>query len=170
MNEIDSFCFRQESERLMKLCMAQMQLSLQQSDKEVEKLTSSFQELANICPQLETTIKQLNLTEHIEIDALHEKMRQQVNQSIVAFQFYDRLSQQLNYVINNLELLSQLTQDNTNLADESKWLELRTHVLKSYSMESEHLIFQAIMAGKDVPEAIQLQQTSSQPNDDIELF
>lgn len=169
MNEIDNFCFRQESGRLMKLCMAQMLLSLQQSDEEVEKLTSSFQELANICPELEIIISQLNLTDNSKIEALHEKMRLQVNQSIVAFQFYDRLSQQLNHVIKNIELLNQLTQDNTNLDDESKWLELRAHVLKSYSMESEHLIFQAIMAGKEVSQAIQLQQASSQ-HDDIELF
>lgn len=171
MNEPDDFCFRLETHRLLQLCRAQMKLSLQQSDTDVVQLTQSFQNLVNLCPQLESIVKRLNLSSDEEIEALHQIMSTQVTQSIIAFQFYDRLSQQLNHVIDNLDLLGNLIQDNGTLADDNKWLELRSHILASYSMASEHVIHQAIMSGKGIDEALSLHQASLGAQDDeIELF
>ena len=90
----------------------------------------------------------------------------------MAFQFYDRLTQQLSHIQQTMDQLSHLIQDNDNLADEDKWQGLRTQLKNSYSMESEHQIFQAIMDGKTKQQALELhrQLEQQQDDDDVELF
>jgi hypothetical protein len=90
----------------------------------------------------------------------------------MAFQFYDRLTQQLSHIQQTMDQLSHLIQDSENLADEDKWLALRTHLKNSYSMESEHQIYDAIMEGKTKQQALEIYHRleQQQGDDDIELF
>jgi protein subunit release factor A len=90
----------------------------------------------------------------------------------MAFQFYDRLTQQLSHIQQTMDQLSLLIQDSDNLADEDRWLSLRTQLKNSYSMASEHQIYDAIMEGKTKQQALEMYQQleKQQDDDDIELF
>lgn len=163
----DLFCFRNEASRLLLLCNTQLTLSINQSDQDILELSRVFQNLAEICSKLEheqTTSSKLN--------DLHQQIQHSVNDGVIAFQFYDRLTQQLSHIQQTMEQLSYLIQDHENLADENKWQALRTQLKNNYSMESEHQIFQAIMNGKSKQQALELhhQLAQQQNDDDVELF
>lgn len=164
------FCFRQESGRLLLLCMTQLSLSLNQSDSSMASLTHVFQNLVQVCSQLEDMQGDLSEKNRPKIEDLHQELQHNVNDGIVAFQFYDRLSQQLSHIQTSLDQLSELIQDSNNLADKEKWLSLRDHICSSYSMESEHLIFKSIMDGMSADEAMSLYYEQETKQDDIELF
>lgn len=164
--QLDLFCFRQEAAKLLLLCTTQLDLSIKQSDNDILMLSQVFQELAKICAQLEN-----NEAHSTTLNALHQQIQQNVNNGVIAFQFYDRLTQQLAHIEQGMAELSQLIQDSENLADEDKWLSLRNHLKECYSMESEHQIYQAIMEGKTKEQALDIyQQTKQSINDDVELF
>lgn len=166
------FCFREESARLLLLCMTQLKLSTKQSDDEVLSLTHVFQNLAAICAQLERLDASNNSEQKALFTELHEQIQDNVNQGIMSFQFYDRLSQQLDHLGESLDQLSQLIQDSETLADESKWVELRDYIFTKYTMESEQILFHAIMSGKsaDAALAAYFESKTQTPDDDIELF
>ena len=163
----DLFCFRQEAARLLLLCTTQLELSTKQSDTEILTLSDVFQSLAKICAELES-----EKSHSSKLDDLHQQIQHSVNNGVMAFQFYDRLSQQLEHIQQGMDQLSYLIQDSENLADEEKWLELRAHLKTCYSMESEHQIYKAIMDGKTKQQALEIHQQLEQQNDDddIELF
>ncbi len=163
----DLFCFRSEASRLLLLCNTQLTLSLNQSDQDILELSQVFQNLANICSKLEN-----EKSTSSKLDELHQQIQHSVNNGVMAFQFYDRLTQQLSHIQQTMDQLSHLIQDNDNLADEDKWQGLRTQLKNSYSMESEHQIFQAIMDGKTKQQALELHRQLEQQQDDdnVELF
>lgn len=161
------FYFREEAARLLLLCNTQLALSVIQSDEDILSLSSVFQELAEICDQLEG--------DHNASDALnklHQQIQYSVKNGIIAFQFYDRLTQQLSHIQQTMDQLSHLIKDTEILADDDKWHTLRNHLKNSYSMESEHLIYDAIMEGKTKQQALEIyhQLEQQQGDNDIELF
>ncbi|MDE3272751.1 hypothetical protein [Pseudoalteromonas sp. G4] len=161
------FCFREEAARLLLLCNTQLALSVTQSDGDILSLSTVFQDLAAICNQLEN-----EKSTSSKLDDLHQQIQHSVNNGVMAFQFYDRLTQQLSHIQQTMDQLSHLIQDSENLADEDKWHALRTHLKNSYSMESEHQIYDAIMEGKTKQQALEIYHhiEQQQGDDDIELF
>ncbi len=159
------FCFRKETSRLLLLCNTQLTLSVSEGDDNILSLSSVFQELAEICSQLEN-----EKSNSPKLDDLHQKIQQSIKNGVMAFQFYDRLTQQISHIQKTMDQLSHLIKESENLVDESEWLSLRTHLKNSYSMESEHQIFDAIMEGKSKQQALEVYHKLKQFDDDIELF
>ncbi|NTS77426.1 hypothetical protein HR060_11195 [Catenovulum sp. SM1970] len=175
--ELENWCYRAETTRLLGLSIAQIHMSLTEGDNSINTLTNSFQELATICSKVE------GLTHSAESqseDALAlvskeaESMSSHVDAAIVAFQFYDRLCQRLEHVAASLEGLSDLLQEteNENPAD---WRRLREHIRAHYTMKEEHLMYETIMQGATAKEALEifrarLAEKPEEDDGDIELF
>ena len=84
--------------------MAQIQSILSDGGESVSELTESFIELAQ-------TFKQLaDHTTDIEKTDLNE-IKHQIEQGIVAFQFYDRISQRLDHVSTSLMNMGNIIGD-----------------------------------------------------------
>ena len=95
-----------------------------------------------------------------------------VNQAIVAFQFYDRLSQRLSHVNNGLAWLAELVGDETRAGDAQAWADLQARIRARYSMPEEIEMFEAVLLrGLTVEQAIrEFMAKMSTKGDDIELF
>jgi hypothetical protein len=93
----------------------------------------------------------------------------------MAFQFYDRLQQSLSHVVSSLKGLSGLVETPERLYNPNEWLEFREQIRSCFIMESEKIMFDAIVEGKSIEEAIQLANkaditSNDSDEDEIELF
>ena len=169
------WCFRSETAKLLGLSVTQIHTSLTDGDNSISTLTDSFQQLANFCTGVKGLAEkdETSLDSKAEIHKLASDMSDTVDNAIVAFQFYDRLSQRMAHVSSSLDQLSHLIKDDENLNDPIGWKDLRDHIISSYSLEAEHVMYEAIMGGATATEALALYNEKiheSDASDDIELF
>ncbi|MBL3617099.1 MAG: hypothetical protein JMN26_05145, partial [gamma proteobacterium endosymbiont of Lamellibrachia anaximandri] len=92
--------------------------------------------------------------------------------SIMAFQFYDKLSQRLSHVNHALEALGELVGDQGRLYNPSEWTGLQGKIRSRYSMREEQEMFDALLSGATIEEALQMGIAAMHEaeDDDIELF
>jgi hypothetical protein len=95
-----------------------------------------------------------------------------VQQSIMAFQFYDRLSQRLDHVKEALEQLGKLVADPGRLYSPQEWTRLQQRIRSRYTMREEQEMFDALLRGESVEQALEAVKARLEAGDidDIELF
>lgn len=169
------WCFRSETAKLLGLSVTQIHTSLTDGENSVGTLTDSFGQLADFCAQVQNLAGTgADSPEgQAKIKQLANDMSGSIDAAIVAFQFYDRLSQRMDHVASSLDQLSHLIKDDENLNDPIGWRDLRNHIKSSYSLDAEHAMYEAIMKGATVPEALALYKEKiheDEASDDIELF
>ena len=169
------WCFRSETAKLLGLSVTQIHTSLTDGDNSVGTLTDSFGQMAEFCSKVKSLSNDDSISAETlkEINDLSGDMSSSIDEAIVAFQFYDRLSQRMAHVSTALERLSHLIKDDENLNDPVGWKNLRDKIRSSYSLDAEHVMYEAIMNGATTEEAMVLYQEKmheSDAADDIELF
>ena len=106
---------------------------------------------------------------HRESHAISDEMRE----SIIAFQFYDKLSQRLDHVAHALSALAELVDDPARLYNPGEWSGLQAGIRSRYSMREEQEMFDLLLSGASVEEALKVskkQHQETDSSDDIELF
>ena len=150
---------------MLYLAICQIETSIADSNQSIQQLTDTFTRLA------EKSLSESNANQ--ETVWTSSEMRERINQAITAFQFYDRINQRLQHVSNGLEKMSDMFNDTERLNDQTAWQKIQSEVEASYSMDAERKVFQKIMDGASVKEAMAYYQSQVQQqhnNDDIELF
>ena len=93
---------------------------------------------------------------------------------IIAFQFYDKLNQRLSHVSSSLGVLAELVSDPGKLYNPYEWSGLQKKIQSKYSVASEQQMFEAILSGMSVDEALKVataaEEKRAQQDDDVELF
>lgn len=164
---------------MLDLCEAQMESALQESDKAVDSLIKAFTALANttrsvgdLAGQLPPEIKQTAAGLDQQVDAMHRQM----SSAIVAFQFYDKLTQRLGHVRYSLSTLAMFVCDRQQAGERDQWQRLLTTLRRLYRTEEERQIFMLMAEGMSSEEArcnMDANATAPVPIDatgEIELF
>lgn len=175
-----------ETISMLCLAMAQIQTSLADSSRSVDDLGATFTGMASDAKKIANTCSKTDDADHWEqhrneIGESAEKMHQQMQRSIVAFQFYDRLTQKLSHVYESLAHLGDLINSPAKLYNPDEWKKIQEEIRNNYTMECERLMFDQIMEGASVTQALELyrhqfEQTESiavaddDTEDNIELF
>lgn len=166
-----------ETVRMLFLAVAQIEIALRESDDSVQSLTDTFTsmmayekaigESADQLPEDDTVVE---LKEAIKHRA--EAVSTQMQSAIIAFQFYDKLTQRLGHVATSIESLSNLVGDQSRLFNPNEWNQLQGAIRSRYSMREEHEMFDAVMQGADVRDAVRRYNESHKQDlaDDIEFF
>ena len=162
--------------RLLNLAVAQITGSLKDGDESVEVLAGSFTSMAGGITEVEITLRE-NLGEmddEVSEGIIHQcaGLSSKVQAAIIAIQFYDKITQKLTHVGDSLSDLGELVYDGSRINRQDEWSKLQSKIRSRYSMESERLMFDAIMEGASVKEALEMANSSEQSSDDgaIELF
>tara|TARA_R110002072_G_scaffold24747_3_gene83686 strand:- start:23338 stop:23925 length:588 start_codon:yes stop_codon:yes gene_type:complete len=170
-----------ETINMLTLAVSQVECTMSDGEKSVTELTQSFTYIAN---QLQGLLDPPNKNESSENNELEtfrlstEEIHQKIMSAIVAFQFYDRLTQRLDHVKRDLSWLSRLVSDPAQVYNPSAWSKLQEDIMSNYTMEEERIMFQHIMNGASVDEALEVYQhhfsakkdEHDSTNDEIELF
>jgi len=163
-----------ETVKLLSVSSAQVEASMREGDESVTTLTESF---ADIVGHLEDINKELDTLEEGELKQRLQThcaaANNKVVTSIVSFQFYDRMQQCLEHVTENLNGLSEIVDSPSLLYNPLEWDTLQNKIRESYTMESEKAMFDAILEGKSIEEAIKIAaeyENNNQTFDEIDLF
>ncbi|HRE56074.1 MAG TPA: hypothetical protein PLP22_14955 [Candidatus Competibacter sp.] len=146
---------------MLALSVAQIEMSMRDSDGSVEVLSNSFTSMMGQVKMVERTAAALPETPDIA-DARSAIMEhcntvgEMMRSAIVAFQFYDKLTQRLGHVNGSMTVLADLIADPRRLYNPYEWMGMQEKIKSRYTMEEERLMFEAIMQGKTVKQALML--------------
>lgn len=173
---------------MLALAVAQIEMSMRESDGSVEVLSNSFTSMVGQVKMIERTVAALpdsvEMTDaKTAIISSCATVSEMMHSAIIAFQFYDKLTQRLNHVTGSLGSLADLVNDQRRLYNPYEWLGMQEKIKSRYTMEEERLMFDAIMQGKTVKQALAIyvqaiedrkqktaDSSSGSDEDDIELF
>ncbi|BAJ00209.1 hypothetical protein [Shewanella violacea] len=165
------WCHIQETIKVLLLAMAQIELSLTDGEHNVTSLGALFTDMARHLEGMNSYINQLDDTPE-EVLVHGENLAAAVNEGVVAFQFYDRVTQRLQHVIMGLALMEELLSSQKQRISPEAWEKLQEEIEASYSLDCERKMFNLVLQGIPVHEALKLYKDQHQvtPQDDIELF
>ena len=169
--------FSEEIRIILNVSIAQLAISVHESDAAVEELITAFKtlvfDISTILEDFEKKItneNQENIQEQVKV--LSDDICTRVNSSIIAFQFYDRLVQQLDHISTNLSNADTIISEEEQYLQETTWRTLKDNIRVNYTMEAERTMFDAIIKGKTINEAVQLYLNAdkSEHMGNVELF
>ena len=161
-----------ETVKLLNVSAAQVDVILQESESAVNKLTDSFTDIVDSIQAITNHLLALEASDKKdEVLACCSETKAKIQAAIIAFQFYDRMQQCLQHVTSNLRGLSKLVEVPERLYNPAEWHEFQKQIRSQFTMESEKMMFDAILAGKSIDDAIAAKNALlKEQSDDIELF
>lgn len=170
-----------ETINMLYLAVCQIEATMADSNTSVDTLTRSFSLLANHTSEVSEQIQNLTQPEELsvfksDIANTARDLKSNITASICAFQFYDRVCQRLDHVSRSLEKVTEVMASQESLCKPEAWRKIQMDIKSSYTMEAEKLMFDYIMQGGTVSEALHIyrEQVNSSGNknneDEIELF
>lgn len=166
-----------ETVRMLFLTVAQIEIAMRDSDDSVDHLTNAFttmmryeNEIAQAVDKLPDDDATRTLRQSIKVNT--DKVTQEMQGAIIAFQFYDKLTQRLSHVSSSIEGLSDLVADTRRIYNPAEWQALQAKIKSKYSMREEHEMFDSVMQGGNVRDAIRQYNEAHKQDleDDIEFF
>jgi len=161
-----------ETVMMLSLAVTQIDRAMNEGADSVGALTNSFTSMAGSASVISEAGTELpDNAAKTAILNNSQSIAAQMQSAIVAFQFYDKLSQRLNHVCNSLASLSELVGDSNRLFSPYEWRGLQKKIRSKYPTEADKRMFDALLAGASVEEALNRSKAEeAQAEDDIELF
>lgn len=167
-----------ETIMMLNLAMTQIEMAMHDSASSIGDLTDSFTSISGTLSAIREVTRQLPDTPSVlsakaEIESLGAEGSETIGQAIIAFQFYDRLSQRLSHVCRSLDDLGALVNDQTRLYNPFAWVALQQKIRSKYVTEEDRKMFDTLMETQDVRKALaefMKCKREQQPSGDIELF
>ena len=162
-----------ETIKLLAVSVAQVESGMKIGDDSVTELAGSFAGMVDDMNAIQSILTTLEPGDLRDQALSHcASTQEKIYSSIVAFQFYDRLHQCLQHVSIGLKGLSEIIDTPHRLYNPAEWHKFQQEIRGRYTMESEKVMFDAILQGKSIEEALALASESANTvrNDEIELF
>lgn len=177
--DLDSSQVR-ETVLMLRLATGQVDAAMRDSNSSVDTLMDTFTSMADTLSMIDTALGTLpdtvgNGVVKSEIQEGAKQISQKVHSAIIAFQFHDRLVQRLDHVCHSLSELSDLVGNSGRLYNPREWGALRERIRSKFTLPDELGMFDAVMAGVAVQEALDQYMTSrrrevAENGGEIELF
>jgi len=161
-----------ETVMMLNLAVAQISGALQEGDESVKTLTDAFAAIVENAGAIRARVDSLPVEagQRADIDQRCDDIATQMQNAIVAFQFYDKLSQRLSHLTDSLASLGELVGSPERLYNPFAWKQLQVDIKSRYTLESDKAMFDAILQGATVAEALRLSRLRDEAREDIELF
>ncbi len=165
-----------ETVLMLELAAVQIESAMKDSNASVEVLTDSFTTMASYMRTIADTVETLPDDGEVgvakrNLSGVSGHVSGMVHQTIIAFQFYDKLVQRLAHVGLSLGGLSDLVSDPRRLFNPGEWVGLQDKIKTKYTTREEIAMFDAVMQGVPVHEAVdKFMADMKDKSDDIELF
>ncbi|MDD5242333.1 MAG: hypothetical protein PHG47_11535 [Sulfuricella sp.] len=164
---------------MLGVAIGQIDAVMRDGDESVGVLTSSFTAMSNAVAAISVANQDLPDDEATRLvrETIESKcgfVFGQMQHAIMAFQFYDRMVQRLNHVCHSIDALADLISDGSRLYSPAEWVSIQKIIRSKYSMESERIMFDSILNGASIHEALELSRRWADAErgkgDEIELF
>lgn len=172
-----------ETITMLALAVAQVESSMKDGEQSVGTLSASFTDMAEYLSQIRSLTSKVS-PENLDryktvIDDTTANLESNVHSAVVAFQFYDRISQRLDHVCQSLDKLGSLIGNKASLYNPESWKDLQNQIKSSYTMDAERIMFEHILRGHSIEEALEIYRhhfdqadrgKDDQNGDEVELF
>lgn len=161
-----------ETVMMLNVALSQVERSMTDGDDSVNALTKLITALMGKIQVISMASE--TLPESREKKAIMENCKnisEIMNEVIVAFQFYDKLTQRLSHVSLNLSALSDLVSDQHRLYSPYEWRGLQEMIKSKYYIDADRQMFDAILNGANVKEALDIGERNRQKTkQNVEVF
>lgn len=162
-----------ETVLMLNLAVAQIEKTMHEGDESIDTLMETFSSMVGGVQAIAMAAE--NLQDTPEKDTILANVKpaaEKINGAIMAFQFYDKLTQRLNHVSNSLGALGKLIENPARLYNPYEWHGLQAMIKSKYTIEQDRKMFEAILNGSSVAEALNLGvvKESGASENDVELF
>jgi len=156
---------------MLNLAVAQIELTLRNGNESVNSLGNSFTSMAGNIEVIRRVLSAQSNSDQ-SLETICDSVAGDVQNAIVAFQFYDKLTQRLAHLSHSMNSLAKLVANPTKLYSPFAWVGLQEQIKSSYTVESDRAMFRAILNGASVEEALRASELAKQQenDNDIELF
>jgi len=138
----------EQTMKMLSLAIVQIETALHEGNHEAATIGASFSDIHEQTKQLQNA--------KVDIDTACQSIQQSVQNAVVAFQFYDRLSQRVDHVQNGLRKMVDIIADHRLIQDPDEWQRSQDEIKASYTMEAERLMFDKIMHGAQLDDVLQI--------------
>ena len=141
---------------MLNVALAQMERSLTEGDESINALTKlmiSLMGKIQVIRMASETLSECREKTAI-MDNCHD-VSDMMNEVIVAFQFYDKMTQRLGHVSLNLSALSDLINNAHRLYQPYEWRALQEMIISRYFIDADRQMFNAILGGASIKEALE---------------
>ena len=173
----ESWAVERQMANTLGLCETQMTSALQESDQAVDALIKIFTSLADTMRDVGAVSAKLppEIKANVagDLDAQLAAITKQIGSAVIAFQFYDKLTQRLGHVRFSLATLAQFVCDPAQTQQPEQWDRLHATLRSLYRTQEEREIFQLMMDGTSHTASNEVRCDSATAQDkasDIELF
>ncbi len=159
-----------ETVLLINVAVARIEHAMNEGDDSFTSLSQSFVGIVDSAKQIIQSTAQLeDSATKPTIDDSCRIISQRVESSIVAFQFYDKLSQRMALVAKTLNSLTEMLKDpdKTNTRDE--WIKLQNEIRSKYTLDADQQMFDDVLNGMPIEKALEAAVSKTTEND-IEFF
>lgn len=160
-----------ETVLMLNLAVAQIEHALKEGDESVNTLTSSFTSMIGHAQAIQSAAD--NLEEGNEKNTVLENcsaISSKMRAAVIAFQFYDKLTQRVTHVSDSLASLADLVSHPSQLYNPYEWKGLQEKIKSKYTIEEDRKMFEAILKGASVEEALAQAKPGKEEDDSVELF
>lgn len=178
----------QQTILVLNLSVAQIDLSITEGDNSVNTLIDSFTFMSQHIDQIQSTSNKMaeigneiaGMDDHKSM-LLNEasELSTKMQQAVIAFQFYDKLSQRLEHVSHGLSGLAEIVSHEMKVKSPEEWESFKSSVRKGTTMREEEELFELIF-DQHIPaeEAINIMKermrermhSEEQDEEEIEFF
>jgi len=180
----------QQTILMLNLSIAQIDLSISEGDHSVNALIDSFTYMSKQIEEIRSSSEKIVSSEAVtdSVQAHHNmltshtsELSDKMQQAVIAFQFYDKLSQRLEHVSHGLSGLAEIVSNQMQVKDQAEWDDFKQSVRKGTTMREEEELFELIF-DQHIPteEAIDImrgrmltrmqEEEARNEEDEIELF
>lgn len=162
-----------ETVLILNLAVAQISSAMKDGDDSVDVLSNFFTSMMSNVQAIEKLTGALHEGEEQEDIGHHcAAVTGQMQEAIMAFQFYDKLSQRLHQLSKGLASFGELVSSPGLNRDPDAWKLLQEDIKSRHTLETDKAMFDAILDGKSIEEALHhlLPKAEERPAVDIELF
>lgn len=147
-----------ETVLMLNLAVAQIERAMRDGDESVSTLAAMFTSMATQVEALREETPLAGLDGASGVRDSFASISDKVNTAIIGFQFYDRLAQRLAHVCHSLDSLAGLIGDPERLYCPFEWLQLQDLIRSKYVLEIDRKMFEAVLGGATVEEALALEE------------
>jgi hypothetical protein len=162
-----------ETVMMLNLAVSRIEKAMKDGDDSVTTLADLFTSImGNVGIIGRAADKLADSHEKETIKSNFDMVSKKMNEAIVAFQFYDLLTQRLAHISHSLAALADLVADPERLYNPYEWFGLQDMIKSKYTMDFDRAMFEAVVNGATVEEALKLSRNAPEKpdEDNVELF
>ena len=155
---------------IINVAVARIEHAMIEGDDSFTSLSQSFVETVNSAKEIALSAEELDESPiKNKIKENCEDITQRINDSIIAFQFYDKLSQRMALVSKTLGALTGVLEDKSKTNNQGEWIKLQNMIRSKYTLDSDQEMFDAVLNGMAIEEALKTAVKKTTEHD-IEFF